>query len=100
MLSFLYTGAYPDKVKSSPETICRFREGGNMRTIHKIAVLGGDRRTEMILAGLHRTYPDTSLAVFWFWSDTRRHNNQRKLCIIFNRIDYVIPTNKKHWQRL
>ncbi len=64
MLSFLYTGAYPDKVKSSPETICRFREGGNMRTIHKIAVLGGDRRTEMILAGLHRTYPDTSLAVW------------------------------------
>ncbi|MBQ8640811.1 MAG: hypothetical protein IJ480_01215 [Clostridia bacterium] len=35
-----------------------------MRTIHKIAVLGGDRRTEMILAGLRRAYPEVSLAVW------------------------------------
>lgn len=35
-----------------------------MRTIQKIAVLGGDRRTEMILAGLHLMYPDTSISVW------------------------------------
>lgn len=40
-----------------------------MRTIHKIAVLGGDRRTGMILTGLHRTYPDVSIAV-WGTADT------------------------------
>ncbi|MBR5444543.1 MAG: hypothetical protein IKV57_00375 [Clostridia bacterium] len=38
-----------------------------MRTIQKIALLGGDRRTEMILAGLHRTFPDAALAV---WGST------------------------------
>lgn len=35
-----------------------------MRTIQKIAVLGGDSRTEMILAGLHRAYPEAALAVW------------------------------------
>lgn len=40
-----------------------------MRTIHKIALLGGDRRTGMILAGLHRAFPDTSISV-WGCADT------------------------------
>jgi len=35
-----------------------------MRTVHKIAVLGGDRRTERILAGLHQAYPAAVLSVW------------------------------------
>lgn len=41
-----------------------------MRTIHKITVLGGDRRTETILQGLHRAYPDCTLAV-WGTTDAQ-----------------------------
>ncbi len=35
-----------------------------MRTIQKIALLGGDRRTGQILKGLHRAYPEAQLAVW------------------------------------
>lgn len=32
--------------------------------LHKIAVLGGDKRVETVLSGLHQAYPDTALAVW------------------------------------
>lgn len=32
--------------------------------LHKIAVLGGDKRMETVLSGLHHAYPDTVLAVW------------------------------------
>lgn len=35
-----------------------------MRNIQKITILGGDKRTETILAGLHRAFPDSALAVW------------------------------------
>ncbi len=35
-----------------------------MRTIQKITLLGGDRRTGRILAGLHHAYPEAQLAVW------------------------------------
>ena len=41
-----------------------------MRTIHKIAILGGDRRTETILHGLHRAVPDSVLSV-WGTTDVQ-----------------------------
>lgn len=41
-----------------------------MRTINKIAILGGDRRTETILHGLHAALPDTVLSV-WGTTDVQ-----------------------------
>lgn len=41
-----------------------------MRTIHKIAILGGDRRTETMLHGLHTTLPDATLSV-WGTTDVQ-----------------------------
>ena len=41
-----------------------------MRPIHKIAILGGDRRTETILHGLRLSYPDAVLAV-WGTTDVQ-----------------------------
>lgn len=41
-----------------------------MRTIHKIAILGGDRRTETILRGLHKAMPEAALSV-WGTTDVQ-----------------------------
>lgn len=35
-----------------------------MRTIEKISILGGDKRTETILAGLHHAFPEAGLSVW------------------------------------
>lgn len=35
-----------------------------MQNIQKIALLGGDKRTETILAGLHRAFPETALHIW------------------------------------